>query len=240
MKRATPRLCTLLTAGLVAAAVGFTPEASAFNFGDMMNPGKWMGNKKRDNYDDLPPPGYGGPPPGYGYGAAPGYGGYGPAPGYGPEAGAPPGYGAPAPGGYGYGPEGGAPPGYGGYAAPAPVQQAPAPAQAPTSTADEQRIRQLEQRIRQLESQPRGPSPMGPGGMSGMSGMSGMPGSQPMQGMSGMSGGQYPMGQPVCFLKYSSANTARHSCTASLMLRVTNSRVRSCGRSMSGSRRRQY
>jgi hypothetical protein len=198
MKIRTPRLSKLLTAGLLATAVGFTTDASAFNFGDMMSPGKWMGNKKRDNYDDGPPPGYGAPPPGYGYGGAPGYGGYGPGPGYGPEAGAPPGYGAPPGGGYGYGPEAGAP-GYGGYAAPAPVQQAPAVAPAPTpgTSADEQRIRQLEQRIRQLESQQRGPSTMGP---TGMSGMSGMPSPQPMQGMSGMSGmtgGQYPMGQPV-------------------------------------------
>ena len=175
MKRTTPRLGTLLTAGLLAAALGFAPEASAFNFGDVMNPGKWMGGKKRDNYDDLPPPGYGAPPPGYGGYGAPGYGGYGPGPGYGPEAGAP-GYGAP-PGGYGYG----APP-VGGYAAPsAPALQAPAPA--PSTSADEQRIRELEQRIRQLESQQRPPPPM--------------PGASGMSGMSGMSGGQYPMGQPV-------------------------------------------
>jgi hypothetical protein len=167
MKRTTPRLGTLLTAGLLAAAIGFTPEANAFNFGDVMNPGKWMGGKKRDNYDDLPPPGYGGPPPGYGGYGAPGYGGYGPGPGYGPEAGAPP--------GYGYG----APPA-GGYAAPAaPALQAPAP----STSADEQRIRELEQRIRQLESQQRPPSAM--------------PGSSGMSGMSGMSGGQYPMGQPI-------------------------------------------
>lgn len=193
MKRTMPRLATLLTAGLLAAAVGFAPEANAFNFGDMMSPGKWMGGKKKDTYDDLPPPGYGAPPPGYGYGGAPGYGGYGPAPGYGPEAGVPGGYGygAPAPGGYaapqvpmGYGAQPApAAPAYGGYAAPQP--QAPA-TDVSGMSAEDMRIRQLEQRIRQLESQQQG--------MSGMSGMSGMQG---MQGMSGMSGGQYPIGQPT-------------------------------------------
>jgi len=86
----------------------------AFNFGNMMNPSKWMGSNKDDDYydrRDYPGYGYGGPGwgyPGYGYGGpgwgypgygygAPGWGGY---PGYG--------YGAP---GYGTGtPQGNTPP----------------------------------------------------------------------------------------------------------------------------------
>jgi hypothetical protein len=105
-------------------------SALAMNFGDMMNPSKWMGdNKNRDRDDrrgDWPGYGYGGPGygyggPGWGYGG-PGYGyggpgwGYG-APGYGYGA---PGWGYGAPGygyggpGYGYGG-----PGVGGAGAPA-------------------------------------------------------------------------------------------------------------------------
>jgi len=102
-------------------------SALAMNFGDMMNPSKWMGNNKDRDYDDrrwdgpgygYGGPGYGGPGwgyggPGYGYGA-PGWG-YG-APGYGYGA---PGYGGP---GYGYGG-----PGYGGSGYGAPADRAPAP-----------------------------------------------------------------------------------------------------------------
>ena len=112
--------------GAVTLILGLTlvtggGSALAMNFGDMMNPSKWMGNNKDRDYDDrrwdgpgygYGGPGYGGPGwgyggPGYGYGA-PGWG-YG-APGYGYGA---PGYGGP---GYGYGG-----PGYGGsgYGAPA-------------------------------------------------------------------------------------------------------------------------
>jgi hypothetical protein len=81
----------------------------AFDMGKMMNPSKWMGSDKDDDYYDRRGYGYGGPGwgyPGYGYGyGAPGWGGY---PGYGygaPGWGAYPGYGYGAPG-YGY-------PGYG-------------------------------------------------------------------------------------------------------------------------------
>ncbi len=70
------------------------PSAYAFDMGNMMNPSKWMGNNRDDDYyyDRYGP--YGGPYGGYGgpyggYGGPYGYGGY---PGYG--------YGAP---GYGYG-----------------------------------------------------------------------------------------------------------------------------------------
>jgi hypothetical protein len=99
------------------AALIFAAPAQAMNFGDMMNPGKWMGGNDNDDYYDGPY-GY----PGYGYGpyGYPGYGyGY---PGYG--------YGYP---GYGYGGYPGYGPGYGapGYGAPGGGSQAPAPAPAP-------------------------------------------------------------------------------------------------------------
>lgn len=111
----------VLGAGLMLAGFLFAEGANAFNFGDMMNPSKWMGSG-RDRYREEGPwggPGYGGyyggpPPAGY-YGPyGPGYGGYG-----GPR------YGAPAPG-YGYGTPYPATP-YGG-AGPAP---APRPAVRP-------------------------------------------------------------------------------------------------------------
>jgi hypothetical protein len=81
--------------------------AHAFDMGNMMNPSKWMGNNRDDDYYDRRGYGYGGPGwgnPGYGYGG-PGWGGY---PGYG--------YGAPGWGGYpgyGYGAPGYGYPGYG-------------------------------------------------------------------------------------------------------------------------------
>lgn len=84
---------------IVAVSLLVAEPAAAFDFGNMMNPSKWMGgNKDRDRYDDdyYGGPGYGYGGPGYGYGGygAPGYGyvGYGAAPGYGyggaPAAGA--------------------------------------------------------------------------------------------------------------------------------------------------------
>lgn len=126
-----------LTCGLAAALLAI-PTAQAFNFGDMFNPGRWMGgNRDRgDYYDDYGGPwgpGYGGVP--YGYGA-PGYG----VPGYGA-----PGYGVP---GYGYGAPGYAAPGYGVPVAP-PV--AP-PAAAPAVDARDQELETLRRRIEQLES----------------------------------------------------------------------------------------
>ena len=137
-----------LAAGLLAAA----PLAHAFNFGDMFNPGRWMGGG--DDYDDYyydgPYGPYGGGPYGGGPWGAP-YGGYGP-------------YGAP---GYGYGaaPYGYAPGIAPGYAAPAPAPAAPA---AGSSDAKDQEIEALKRRIDQLESRqapPSGPpSPSAGGG----------------------------------------------------------------------------
>jgi hypothetical protein len=102
--RATFRGIVLMISLLLAGT------AQAFNFGNMMNPSKWMGSSTDDDHYRRDYPGYGYGPgwgyPGYGYGGPgwgyPGYG-YG-APGWGY-----PGYGAP---GYGYR-------GYGSGAAPA-------------------------------------------------------------------------------------------------------------------------
>jgi hypothetical protein len=134
----------ILSVASLAAVVGFTgylPPAQAFNFGDMMNPGRWMGGgKNRDRYDedyygDYGP--YGGPWGGGPWGGGP-YGG-------GPYGGPYGGYGAP---GYGYGAPGymGAP-----MAAPAPAPAAPAaPAQSGSSSKSE--IDALKRRIEELES----------------------------------------------------------------------------------------
>jgi hypothetical protein len=108
------RRAATLILGLTLAAGG--GSAFAINFGDMMNPSKWMGGNKNRDRDDRdyygPGYGYGGPGwgyggPGYGYGG-PGYGYGGPGYGYGGPGW---GYGAPGYGGYGA-------PGYGGYGAP--------------------------------------------------------------------------------------------------------------------------
>jgi hypothetical protein len=154
----------LLTAAFVATA--YAPASQAFNFGDMMNPGKWMGGKK--NYDDYGPGGYGGPGGPYGPGGYGGPGGpYGPG-GYGGPGGpyGPGGYGGPggpAPyGGAPYGPgQVGAPGGYGppgGYGQTPSVTAPPAPQR---SGDQSERIRELQQRIEQLEAeqQPRQPAP---------------------------------------------------------------------------------
>lgn len=156
-------LLPLLVGATLAANVGV---AVAFDFGNMMNPSKWMGgNRDRDRYEDGPwgPPGYG-VGPGYGYGGPGGYG-YGPgygAPGiYGPgygggPAGFGPGYGAPGP----YGVPGGYGPGYGGggygpggYPGPVGVPQGAyggspgygSPAAGPSE------VEALRERLRQLE-----------------------------------------------------------------------------------------
>jgi len=128
-------LALLIGAGFVTAA----GTCFAMDFGNMMNPSKWMGGgKDRDRGDYWGGPGYG---PGYGYGGpgygwgGPGYGWGGPGYGYGG-----PGYGWGGPGyGYGYGG-----PGYGygspGYGVPA-----------AGAGRDQSEIEALKQRINQLE-----------------------------------------------------------------------------------------
>jgi len=126
----------------VVAFTGYVPPVQAFNFGDMMNPGRWMGGgKNRDRYDDYGDYGdygpYGGGPWGGGpYGGGP-YGGYGgPYGGYGA-----PGYGAP---GYGV-------PGYMGAPMAAPAPAAPA-APAQSSSSSQAEIDALKRRIDELEA----------------------------------------------------------------------------------------
>jgi hypothetical protein len=131
----------LAALGTAAVLVAVAPVAQAFNFGDMMNPGRWFGGGDDDYYDDYYDGPYG---PGYGYG--PYGGGYGAPYGLGP-------YGRGPYGGYGAGPYG---PGYGSpmvppsYAAPA----ASAPAAAPSSGGSDKdrEIEALKRRIEQLES----------------------------------------------------------------------------------------
>ena len=104
-----------LTQLFPAVVLGFgslflVTRAQEMDFGNMMNPSKWMGGGNNDRYYGGGP-GYGGPGYGYGgpgYGVGPGYG-YGGPVGYGPG----PGYGYGGPGGYGPGPGYGGGPGYG-------------------------------------------------------------------------------------------------------------------------------
>lgn len=133
-------LRSVITTLALAAAVTIAPVAHAINFGDMFNPGRWMGGNNDDDYYDGPYGGYGpygGGPwgPGYGGYGFPGYGGYG-VPGYG--------YGG-APYGYAPGVAPGVVPGYAVPAAPAAAGSAPA-----TDTKDQQ-IEALQRRIEQLE-----------------------------------------------------------------------------------------
>ena len=95
--KASKLLSALASAGILGTSLAYSPVSQAFDFGNMMNPSKWMGGGRDryddDYYDDGPYGGsYGGP---YGgpYGRP--YGGYGPGP-YGGGPYAPPGpYGAP-------------------------------------------------------------------------------------------------------------------------------------------------
>jgi len=142
-------LAFFAVAGVMGASLMYSPEGRAFDFGDMMNPGRWMGGGN-DRYDDD----YGGPWGGpYGAGGPWGgpYGGGGPWGGYGPGP-----YGGGAP----YAPPG--PPGYygapgrpGGAAVPAPAAPAPA-AKAPVQ--DNSEIEALQRRIEELESQRQQPA----------------------------------------------------------------------------------
>lgn len=130
--------------GVMTLAIGLlvAHAANAFDFGNMMNPSKWMGNKDRydDDYYDR---GYGYPGYGYGPGYAPG-GYYGGAPGYG--------YGVPAYGGapaYGYGvaPDYATTPG----ATVAPAYGGANGSPATSSSDANEQIERLQERIRALE-----------------------------------------------------------------------------------------
>jgi hypothetical protein len=116
-----------LVAILASAAASTSVPSSAFNFGDMMNPSRWMGGgRDRDyGYDDGP---WGGP--GYGYGYGPGYG----VPGYG--------YGG-YPGYYGYG----APGLYGAPPVATPTYSAPPSG----ATSEQSELEQLRKRVQELE-----------------------------------------------------------------------------------------
>ncbi len=93
MSLSKPRIVLLASAS--ATLLMQAPAALAFNFGDVMSPGRWMGGNRdyEDYYDNRdylpygPPPGaYGFPPYGAPYGA---YGGYGATPYSAPPAWAP-------------------------------------------------------------------------------------------------------------------------------------------------------
>jgi hypothetical protein len=136
-------LALLLGSGLIVSA----GASFAMDFGNMMNPSKWMGGgRDRDrDYLDGPGYGYGGPGygPGYGWGG-PGYGYGGPGYGYGG-----PGYGYGAPG-YGYG---GPAPGVPGYGAPqGPVGASAGPGAPQAGNAGNQaEIDSLRRRLNELE-----------------------------------------------------------------------------------------
>jgi len=44
-------LATLTTAGLMGISLAYNPVSHTFDFGDMMNPGRWMGGG-HDRHDD--------------------------------------------------------------------------------------------------------------------------------------------------------------------------------------------
>lgn len=116
----------------IAAVIGllYAGSAAAFNFGNMMNPGRWFDND-RDYYDDY----YGPPGGGYGYGY-PGYGGGYPGA-WGPGWGGAPGYGAPG--------------SYPGTATTLPAEPAKPSSQPTTSSHDQSEVERLRSRVRELE-----------------------------------------------------------------------------------------
>lgn len=143
-----------ITLAAAGAALLISPAVQSFNFGDMMNPGKWMGGNKYDDdyYDDRDSGPYG-PPPGYGYGyppyGAPYSGGYGA-----------PGYGSP------YGPPLGATPAWTAPARPAaPAAPAASPPASPAPVAKDaktQEIEALKRRVEELEARQAPPPPSYP------------------------------------------------------------------------------
>jgi hypothetical protein len=155
LPKASKLLAAMTAAGVVGASLVYSPVNQAFDFGDMMNPGKWMGGG-RDRYDDDYGGPYGGPWSGGPYGGGPWGGPYGGGPG----------------GGYGPSPYGGTygPPGYygarayPGVAPSAPVAPATKESSAPARSSSE--IDELKRRIEELESQQRPSSAPPPGNWS--------------------------------------------------------------------------
>ncbi len=172
LKKASTAYLAALAVGLGCMSTTTTVTAGGFGPMNMMNPGKWFGN--RDNgpdYDDLPPPPppgfgapYGAPPPGPGYGALPPLRG---APMYNPAPGA---YGAAptAPYGTGYGipahlstPAYSSPQSYSspqGYA-PQNTSSSSQASRGPSRAEMDGRIQELEQRLHEMEAKSRAAEP---------------------------------------------------------------------------------
>lgn len=138
--------------GMIGAALIYPTSVLAFNFGDMMNPGKWFGGRDR-YYDDYGPYGpYDGPIGPYGYGPGP--------------------YGVPYYGPGGYGPYGGYAPGYfgavpHGVTPPAPSHPSGSTGQVRASQTESSNTRSAEiealrRRIEELEAKQRQSQPMAP------------------------------------------------------------------------------
>jgi len=122
----------LAAAGILGMSLTHSPVSRAFDFGDMMNPGRWMGGS-RDRNDDY----HGGPyagPWGDPYGGGPWGGAW---------------------SGYGPGPYGGGPYGVPGYrgAVPTPAPTAPAAKVPSAPVTGSSEIDALKRRIKELESQ---------------------------------------------------------------------------------------
>jgi len=143
VSKTTAKTLSALSLVTLVALESFTTPAQAVNFGNMMNPNRWMGGRDR-YYDDGP---WGGPWGG-GYGN-PWGGGYG-APWGGPYGGPGYGYGYPTPG-YGNGA-----PGYPGT----PAAAGPLSAPRQGSAATQEEVEALKRRIQELEAAqtPRGPA----------------------------------------------------------------------------------
>lgn len=144
------RLLSATTLTVLATLLVYAPVGHAFNFGNMMNPNRWMGGD-RDRYDEGYEDYQGGPygAPGFGYP----YGGYGPgygAPGYGA-----PGYAAPAPG-YGAPAYPSAP-----LAAPG-VATTPATGSAPVDSAEVQALKRRVEELEAAQQQQRAAPPAAP------------------------------------------------------------------------------
>lgn len=132
-------LAAVTTAGILGMSLTQNPTSHAFDFGDMMKPGKWMGDGRNRNgdYYDRPYRGPRGAPYGGGPWGRPWGGGYWPGP-------------------YGTAPYGAGPHGVPRYRGTAPPAQAMPTAKAPSqATTGSNEIDELKRRIKELESQQR-------------------------------------------------------------------------------------